>query len=216
MSENIVRTREFFHEYAGGFNSIYSNKNTAINRFVNERFRKSMELRYHKTLEGCNPIEDKRVLDLGCGPGHYGIALARAGAGSVLGVDFAEGMIELARKQAVEAGVANKCTFQVLDFFAYKPEKPFDYVVVMGVMDYIPEPRPFVEHVLSMTQGKAFFSFPASGGLLGWQRQLRYKSRCPLYLYSEEQVTKLFQGIPNMKAKVEPIARDFFVEVSRV
>jgi len=212
MDNTVVRTREFFHEYAGGFNSIYSNRNTALNRLINRMFRKSMELRYRKTLEGCRPIEGKRVLDLGCGPGHYGIALARAGAGEVLGIDFAEGMIELARQQAQAAGVGDRCTFVVRDFFSYTPEVPFDYVVVMGVMDYIADPKPFVEKVLSMTGGRAFFSFPADGGLLAWQRQLRYRSRCPLYLYKRSQVEALFSGIPGVK--VEQIERDFFVQVS--
>lgn len=212
MADEIVRTREFFHEYADRFNSIYSNRNTALNRLINLMFRKSMEMRYRKTLEGCQPIQGKRVLDLGCGPGHYGIALARAGAGEVMGIDFAEGMIQLARQQAKVAGVDDRCTFVVRDFFPYTPEVPFDYVVVMGVMDYIADPKPFIEKVLSMTAGRAFFSFPASGGFLAWQRGLRYRRRCPLYLYSLSQVDALFSG--NSGVKVEQIARDFFVQVS--
>jgi 2-polyprenyl-3-methyl-5-hydroxy-6-metoxy-1,4-benzoquinol methylase len=209
-----VRTREFFHEYAAGFNSIYSTQNTLPNQVINRLFRKSMELRYRKTLEGCRPIAGKRVLDLGCGPGHFGISLARAGAGEVVGIDFAEGMIQLAREQASLAGVRDRCQFIAGDFNAYKPEEPFDYSIIMGVMDYVADPKPLIERVRSMTRGKAFFSFPADGGLLAWQRKLRYRDRCPLYLYTRPQVEKLFQGIPGTRASVEPIARDFFVQLT--
>jgi 2-polyprenyl-3-methyl-5-hydroxy-6-metoxy-1,4-benzoquinol methylase len=209
-------TRDFFHEYATGFNSIYSNRNTLVNRFINGTFRKSMELRYRKTLDGCRPIEGKRVLDLGCGPGHYGIALAQAGAAHVVGIDFAQGMIDLAQQQAQAAGVTSKCTFLAADFCSYEPTAPFDYVVVMGVMDYVRDPKPLVAKVLSMTRDRAFFSFPIAGGLLGWQRKVRYRHRCPLFLYTQKQVKELFGDFSTALAKVEPIARDLFVQVSKV
>ncbi|MGH9629482.1 MAG: class I SAM-dependent methyltransferase [Bryobacteraceae bacterium] len=212
---NIVRTREFFHEYASGFNSIYSNRNTLANRFINHMFRKSMEVRYRRTLEGCRPVQGKRVLDIGCGPGHYGIALARAGAVEVVGLDFAEGMIKLARQQAEAAGVAAKCTFMTKDFYTYEPQTPFDYVVVMGVMDYVPDPKPLIQRVLSMTRDRAFLSFPVAGGLLAWQRKLRYRTRCPLFLYTRTEVEALFENIEGFQTVIEQIARDFFVQVRR-
>src|SRR5215467_3601790 len=184
------QTRTFFHEYAGEFNAIYSNRNTAVNRIINGTFRKSMALRYRKSLEGCAPAKGARVLDLGCGPGHYSIALARQGA-EATGIDFAEGMIALARKQAQSAGVADRCRFFAGDFYAFEPERPFDFVVVMGVMDYIADPKPLLSKIIAMTGNRAFISFPRSGGLLAWQRKLRYRSRCPLYLYSDTQIREL-------------------------
>ncbi|MFC2095580.1 class I SAM-dependent methyltransferase [Candidatus Bipolaricaulota bacterium] len=50
-----------------------------------------------------------RVLDLGCGPGHESMRLASAGA-RVLGLDFSEGCINLARKRCPQ------CQFEVADF----------------------------------------------------------------------------------------------------
>lgn len=212
---NVARTRQFFHEYASGFNSIYSNRNTLANRLINRVFRKSMALRYRKTLEGCRPIEGKSVLDVGCGPGHYGIALARAGAAHVVGIDFAEGMIKLARRQAQATGVGARCTFIAQDFYTYQSETPFDYSIVMGVMDYVADPNVLIAKVLSMTQDRAFFSFPVAGGLLAWQRKLRYRARCPLFLYTRTQVEELFESIKGAQAQVEPIVRDFFVQVRK-
>ena len=87
-------------------------------------------------------------------------------------------MIQLARRQAEAEGVGGRCRFLVGDFQEYTPAEAPDYVVVMGVMDYVADPVPLVERVVSMAGRKAFFSFPAAGGFLAWQRQLRYRSRC--------------------------------------
>ena len=69
--------------------------------------------------------------------------------------------------------------------------------------------------MLSLTRHKAFFSFPVAGGILGWQRQLRYKKRCDLYLYSQEQLQQMFKKFPEVTATIEPISRDFFVTLER-
>jgi 2-polyprenyl-3-methyl-5-hydroxy-6-metoxy-1,4-benzoquinol methylase len=204
---------EFFDTYSHDFNAIYGNENTPFNRLVNGLFRKSMRLRYAKTVQGCEQIEGRTVLDVGCGPGHYSVALASKGAGRVLGIDFARGMIELAQRNAQRAGVGDKCEFMAADFMNYAFAETFDYSIVMGFMDYVPDPRPVVERVLSLTRSKAFFSFPVEGGVLGWQRKLRYRDRCDLFLYRYEEAEKLMKTIKARKVEIEKIARDFFVTV---
>jgi hypothetical protein len=99
------------------------------------------------------------------------------------------------------------------DFNSYNAE-PFDYAIVMGVMDYVADPKPLIAKVHSLTRERAFFSFPAAGGVLGWQRRLRYRDRCPLFLYTRSQVEKLFEGIEGASAHIEPIARDYFVQLT--
>ncbi|MBI4843154.1 MAG: methyltransferase domain-containing protein [Nitrospirae bacterium] len=205
------RTSDFFDSYAHDFDAIYGNKNTPFNRVVNHLFRKSMRLRYAKTIEGCYPVEGKRVIDIGCGPGHFGIALARKGASYVRGLDFAEGMINIARSNAKAAGVDKVCDFMLGDFMKDPIPGRFDYAIVMGVMDYISEPEKAVEKVLSITGSKAFFSFPVDGGMLAWQRKLRYKKRCELYMYTRERLHALFSSAGCGSFEVEKISRDFFV-----
>ncbi len=212
---SLDRTQTFFHQYANDFDAIYGNQNGLFDSVVNRLFRQSMKLRYEKTIEGCNPIEGRSVLDVGCGPGHYAITLAQRGAGRVVGIDFAEGMLSLAAEHAKKVGVDRRCNFMVADFYKYVPEELFDYVVVMGFMDYMPEPQQVVAKVLSLTKSKAFLSFPVAGGVLGWQRKLRYQKRCDLYLYSLEQLQQIFRKFPEVTAKIEPIKRDFFVTLSR-
>jgi SAM-dependent methyltransferase len=214
MSASTDRTREFFDGYAGDFNAIYGNTNTPINRLINRVFRKSMRLRFEKTLAGCEPVAGASVLDVGCGPGHYAVELARRGAARVLGVDFAEGMIDLARRQAQAADVADRCEFQVGDIDRTDLSTPFDYILVMGFMDYVADPAPLLRRLLAATRRRAFFSFPAAGGLLAWQRQLRYRRRCPLYLYPRDRLHALLAGLPGADFTIEPIARDYFVTLA--
>jgi 2-polyprenyl-3-methyl-5-hydroxy-6-metoxy-1,4-benzoquinol methylase len=174
-----------------------------------------MRLRFEKTIGGCDPIEGKSVLDIGCGPGHYCVTLARLGAARVLGIDFAEGMLERAREHARSEGVQEHCEFAVADFTSGSFSGAFDYVILMGFMDYMSDPRPVIEKALSLAQSKAFFSFPVAGGLLAWQRKLRYRKRCELYLYSEEQIRRLFAPSKEFAITVERISRDYFVTASR-
>jgi SAM-dependent methyltransferase len=207
------RTQGFFHQYANDFDAIYSNRGGVVDGVLNRLFRKSMKLRFIKSVEGCQPIEGKSVLDVGCGPGHYSITLAQRGAGRVVGLDFADGMLDIATRHAAAAGVGDRCSFEVGDFLAYDPSARFDYVIVMGFMDYMQDPRKVIEKVLSLTTSKAFFSFPAAGGVLAWQRKLRYRSRCDLFLYTERQLRELFASFPGVETSIEPIARDFFVTI---
>src|SRR5262249_36285627 len=65
------RTQGFFHQYANDFDAIYSNRGEGVEGVLNRVFRKSMKLRFIKSVEGCQPIQGRTVLDVGCGPGHY-------------------------------------------------------------------------------------------------------------------------------------------------
>jgi len=204
----------FFDSYASDFNAIYGNRNTFFNRVVNKHLRRSMRVRFEKTIDGCMPVKGKTVVDIGTGPGHYAIALAREGAKEVLGLDFAEGMVEIARRNAAEIGVSDNCRFEFGDFLTREFNKRYDFAILMGFMDYIENPRPTIEKALSITAEKAFFSFPVAEGFLAWQRRVRYRSRCDLFLYTREQLNALFNGTEAKGVRIDRIARDYFVTAS--
>jgi 2-polyprenyl-3-methyl-5-hydroxy-6-metoxy-1,4-benzoquinol methylase len=201
----------FFDSYAGGFDSIYGGRRNFIDRIIDRLFRKSMLRRFELTVKECDPVEGKNVLDIGCGPGHYGIVLAQRGAGKVVGIDFAPGMLKRAVDHALKAGVYHRCEFIRMDFMDFKPSENFDYTIIMGVMDYILDPRPFIEHVRELTGGKAFFSFPSSRHWLALQRKIRYKFKCDLYLYSRDEVKRLFDNSDFGSYEIVDLGRDFFV-----
>ena len=205
------QTSQFFDGYAADFDAIYGSDNGPVERIANRLFRRAMLVRYEKTLAGCQPAAGCTVIDIGCGPGHYSIALARAGAEKVLGLDFAAGMLKIARERAEAQGVAQRCSFELGDFLTYPIPERFDYAIVMGFMDYVSDPRPVIDRVLAIVRRRAFFSFPKAGGPLAWQRQLRYRNRCDLFLYRHEQIHSLLSQT-GAAFSIESIGRDFFVD----
>lgn len=68
--------------------------------------------------------DSRRVLDVGCGAGHWGRSLLRAlpEEARLDGVDIEPSFPELASKQAAERGLASRCTYQS----APAEELPFD------------------------------------------------------------------------------------------
>jgi 2-polyprenyl-3-methyl-5-hydroxy-6-metoxy-1,4-benzoquinol methylase len=205
------QTSQFFDRYSTGFDAIYGNQNHAFNRLINRFFRQSMRERFELTLGGCMPLAGCSVLDVGCGPGHYAIELARRGAARVTGIDFADGMLEIARARSRREGVGDTCSFENADFLTWNPLEKYEYVILMGFMDYVSEPVKVISKALSLTRRRAFFSFPLGRGILAWQRKLRYRSRCELYMYTPEEITSLFRGVPNTRFQVQRISRDLFV-----
>jgi 2-polyprenyl-3-methyl-5-hydroxy-6-metoxy-1,4-benzoquinol methylase len=203
---------EFFDSYSSDFNALYGTQKGVVNSLANRIFRRSMKLRFELTVRGCSPIKGKRVLDIGCGPGHYAVHLAKQGAARVLGLDFAPGMLDIARENARRNGVDGHCQFINADFLSHPLDEEFDYTIAVGFMDYIKNPANVIDKVLTITSSNAFFSFPVDGGLLAWQRKQRYKGRCDLFLYSLEQVKELFQN-KGQNVEIERISRDFFVTV---
>jgi len=205
---------QFFDDYALEFDSIYGGEQSFFGKFINSLFRKSMRLRFEKTLQYCLPVEDRTVLDIGCGPGHYCLTLARKGAKRVVGLDFSGEMIGIAKKRASAMGLSQRCEFVVQDFIDYDPNEKFSYVIIMGVMDYIENPKLFIKRVGDLTQKKAFFSFPVKGGILALQRKFRYKKRCVLFMYTYDQLNAVFNELFPHKYTIEKISRDYFVTIN--
>ncbi len=203
----------FFDSYSTDFNALYGSRKNLVNSLIDRLFRKSMRLRFELTIQGCQPIAGKSVLDIGCGPGHYSVHLARQGAAEVLGLDFAPGMLEIAQENARRHGVSDRCRFIQADFLSHSFDKKFDYAMAMGFMDYIEDPTRVMDKILATTKSKAFFSFPVEGGILAWQRKQRYKNRCPLFLYSRKQLMALIAAQKCRRFEIQKIARDFFVTV---
>lgn len=208
-------TDKFFDSYAGDFAALYGAERTRFSRVINHIFRKSMRARFAHTLAACRPVAGKTVLDVGCGPGHYAVALAQQGIPAVTGIDFAPAMIELAQAKAAAAGVAERCTFIVGDFLTHEFATRFDYVILMGFMDYIADAPATIARALVLARGKALFSFPAAGGVLALQRRWRYRRKCPLFMYSLTQLRTLFADIPNARVAIDKLHRDYFVTVTR-
>jgi ubiquinone/menaquinone biosynthesis C-methylase UbiE len=80
------------------------------------------------------------VLDAGTGPGRVAIELARLGL-SVTGVDLSPSMIEQARRNAQNAGLAEKINFEVGDVATLSyPDATFDLVVSTAALHHWTDP----------------------------------------------------------------------------
>lgn len=91
----------------------------------------------------CKP--GKLVLDFACGSGENGIFAAQCGA-TVIGMDISPEGVENANQNAIEAGVAERCRFEVMDgenmTFA---DNTFDYGVEYGALHHVELPAALAE-----------------------------------------------------------------------
>lgn len=206
-------TQRFFNNHAKLLAFTYTNQSSFLGKIVNPVFSRSMRLRFKRTLSYCQPIQDKTVVDLGCGPGHYAIALAQKGAKKVVGIDFAEEMIKIANQKALSLGLADRCRFIVQDIHNYSPKETFDYAIAMGVTDYTETPESVIAKVLELAEEKAFLSFPASGG---WSalRKVLYWGTCSLSLYNRDQLIDLLGRFSIYSYEIEKLNHDYFVVVA--
>jgi ubiquinone/menaquinone biosynthesis C-methylase UbiE len=101
-----------------------------------------------------------RVLDIGCGPGDVSFIAARlvGPSGSVLGVDAAPEMIELADARAVEQGLsAVHFTQSAIDAIAL--DEPVDAVIGRLILMHLPDPAPTLRRLSSFVRPGGVIAF---------------------------------------------------------
>lgn len=93
-------------------------------------------------LAGHAPV---RCLDIGCGTGRHAVALVKAGATAVTGVDPDGDLVEAAAARALASGVSAATTFQIGRVEAADPG-PYDLVTLLfNVVNYLPSPDALAE-----------------------------------------------------------------------
>lgn len=208
--------KKFFHGYAADFDSIYGHTKTrgSFDKLMDKLFRQSMLLRFNETLkETANPSINS-ILDVGCGSGVYCIEFLKQGK-EVVGLDIAEGMLEIARTKTAEYYNSGQISFLLSGYMEYEFQRKFDAAVLMGFFDYIKEPVELIRKLQKDTTKEIYMSFPKKGGFLTWQRKLRYNMRnCPLYFYSKKSLANILNdsGLQN-RYTIKDLGRDFFVKV---
>jgi SAM-dependent methyltransferase len=186
---NQPRAGVFFDRFADTFDTFYDGKRSPIMQWIDRRYRSDMFERYALTFERLGDLTDKRGLDIGCGSGPYIAEAIRQGASHVLGLDPALGMLELARQRVERLGQSDKAQFVTGYFPEVTPNGPFDFAIIMGVLDYVADPVPFFESLRTVLTGKAAVSFPSEHWLRAPLRKFRYRLRkCPVYFYNERSI----------------------------
>ncbi len=204
----------FFGSYAAHFDSIYGHtrQRNAWQKMIDRYFRRSMQLRFELVLQYAAKTDLHTILDVGCGGGVYCMALANLGK-TVTGLDIAAEMLELAQEKTKALQV--KVQYIHSGYLEHRFAEKFDAALLMGFFDYVQDPMPIFKKLEQEVASELWMSFPKAGGLLAWQRKIRYQQRnCPLYYYQLSDLKALLvqMGWQN-KAEIISIERDFFVRV---
>jgi 2-polyprenyl-3-methyl-5-hydroxy-6-metoxy-1,4-benzoquinol methylase len=194
-----VRTQRYFDRHAERFDSIY-HEGAPLERALNRWLRKAIYERFAITFEHSEPLTGKTVLDIGCGSGRYAVEFAKRGAARVVGVDYAPGMLSLAREYARHEGVADRCEFREGDFTTATLDEKFDVVIAIGVFDYQDQPAEFMRRMRDRSRGKVIASFPGRSLIRMPLRKLRYWwSDCPVLFYRDAEVRALGAGFTSVE-----------------
>ena len=123
-----------------------------------------------KTLHDINPLrinfiqkfislQDKRIVDVGCGGGILTEGLAKKGA-NMLGIDLSEELIDIADLHGLESGV--NASYKKISAEALAEAEPasFDHVVCMEMLEHVPDPGSVIAACAEMVKpgGYVFFS----------------------------------------------------------
>jgi len=215
MTEDSQRVQKHFDRRAGTFDAIYSGEKSPASKWLDRLLRWDMQERLRLTLEACRPIDGKTVLDVGCGTGRYSFALAQAGAAQVVGLDFAPTMIERAKTLAQGANLSDRCTFACGDILQHPEKDKFDYVVAVGLFDYVKDDRHLLTKLRHLTGGKLVATFPRADTWRAPLRKIRLSLLgCPVYFYTEKRIRDHLLITGFMLRSIKKVGKLYFVEAN--
>ncbi len=141
-----------------------------IDNLTNESFRLLTSRLPKRIIE--ENIVGKKVLDMGCGSGRYSIALAKVGAGQVIGVDLQSKSFAVAKQWCednnlpvqFEEGNVHQLPFN---------DSVFDFVFCNGVLHHTSSIEKGLQELSRVLKrsGKAFLYLYASGGVFWTTRR---------------------------------------------
>jgi ubiquinone/menaquinone biosynthesis C-methylase UbiE len=195
----------FFDSFATAFDTIYDGKRNALMRAVDRHLRSDMFLRFAHTFEAFGDLKGKTVLDIGCGSGPYVVEALNRGASKVTALDPAPNMLALVRERLARAQGGERCSL-VEGSFPGVDVEPHDYVIVMGVMDYVEDAAAFLRALRGVTTELAAVSFPSTHWFRTPVRKFRYRLRnCPVYFYDEAAIRRLASAAGFSRAEIRKI-----------
>ena len=191
MQPERDQVKDYFERCADRFDGFYKEDHRSLfQHLAHVIFRKSgLVRRFQATVHILRDVRGRTVLDVGCGSGIYAIYFARKGA-EVTGIDFSEGMLSLARKNAGD----ENCEVHFIhdDFLRHPLNARFDYTLFIGVFDYVKKSDllSYFEKALRVTDQKIVATFPKRYTL--FQTPIRYLwlrgQGCPVYFYTRRQI----------------------------
>lgn len=104
-------------------------------------------------------LENKKILDVGCGGGILAEAMAAKGA-HVTGIDLAERSLKIARLHSLETGIKVDYHHLSAEAMAAAHPQQFDAVTCMEMLEHVPDPASIIHACAQLVKpgGWVFFS----------------------------------------------------------
>ena len=100
---------------------------------------------HEKTINNLINVNNRVVLDIGCGSGIYIKNALENNSKFVCGIDPAENMLKLTKARLSKWKINQNYKLIFGNFPDVKIKTNFNFIIVMGVMDYIPNPEIFIK-----------------------------------------------------------------------
>jgi 2-polyprenyl-6-hydroxyphenyl methylase/3-demethylubiquinone-9 3-methyltransferase len=104
-------------------------------------------------------LQDKRVLDVGCGGGILSESMAQKGA-IVTGIDLGEKALNVAKLHSLESGIAVDYQHIAVEALAAAQPASFDVVTCLEMLEHVPDPASIIHACATLVKanGHVFFS----------------------------------------------------------
>ncbi len=122
--------------------------------------------------EFLDPVEGRRVLDVGVGTGRAAIALAQRG-GRVTGVDASEQMLQVAARRAQDQGASVDLRVGDAHALAFA-DQSFDAAVSLRVLMHTPDWRRCLSELCRVARDRVVFDYPALCSVAALQAAARH------------------------------------------
>jgi 2-polyprenyl-3-methyl-5-hydroxy-6-metoxy-1,4-benzoquinol methylase len=131
----------------------------------------SIQFRNKIVLEHLAPhIENKHIVEFGCGTGRLASALVERGAASYTGYDFAANAIIIAEQRTAEQGLQDRIRFTCAEVGEMRSIEA-DFVFSMGLLSWIP--LTMIDHLFTVTR-EMHFLHNFSEKRLSWRQAVKF------------------------------------------
>jgi len=137
-----------------------------LNSYINKTERYEYRIKINNLNE---LIKDKKVLDIGCGQGTFTVAMMKAGAREVTGIDFSEDSIEFADNISKKLNL-DKDKIKYITSSVYElpfEDETFDFIIQNGVFHHLENIDKALKEANRILRNEAYFWYytDGSGGI---------------------------------------------------
>ena len=136
-----ARAIEHHYDVSNDFYQLWLDRNMAYScayyHDANDTLDQAQEQKFDHICRKLRLRAGERLLDIGCGWG--GLILHAAGRYRVqaLGVTLSRNQFELARERVARAGLADRCSVELLDYRDVSESRKFDKIASVGMFEHV-------------------------------------------------------------------------------